>query len=192
VFVRQATQHIYHIEDGTGEIDGKRFTVDDEDPAEYDNIVEGTYVRIVGNLKEYQQRLSVNVHSIRPIKDKNEITYHLLEVIYTHVNFTRSKIGGTNMNNMGMMMPTSQNNFNNHSSAGVDGLSVKTGDLPQKIAEMFQNRPNKDVSVHRRDIISKFAPVVGSAEAVNNVVESMIQNGFVYTVEDDDHLQFTY
>jgi replication factor A2 len=52
----------------------------------------GTYVRIVGAVKNFNQKQYVQVHSIRPIASMNEVTYHNLEVLYVHVNATRNKV----------------------------------------------------------------------------------------------------
>ena len=52
----------------------------------------GAYVRVVGNMREYQGRFSVTAHTIRLIPDMNELTYHNLEVMVVHASFTRSKV----------------------------------------------------------------------------------------------------
>jgi replication factor A2 len=48
-----------------------------------------TYVRVNGRLNTYSNRTTVVAHSIRPITDFNEITYHLLDAIQTHLLFAK-------------------------------------------------------------------------------------------------------
>lgn len=47
------------------------------------------YVRIVGRINSFNDRINVMAFSIRPITDFNEITYHLLDTIYNHLNFSK-------------------------------------------------------------------------------------------------------
>ncbi|KAF8940247.1 replication factor A protein 2 [Dissophora ornata] len=184
---RQSTQHTYTVEDGTGNIDAKRFPSEDEDTAELNTIVEGTCVRIVGLLKQFNQRFSVNIHTIRPIQDMNELTYHNLEVIYVHVSLTRPKTDGTGLSNAGM---ASHTNFSGQNTAGAGGMGTST--IQQQIAEVIHNHPARSTGVHRREVIARFAPVVGGADAANEVIDNMIADGFLYPADDEDHLMISY
>lgn len=47
------------------------------------------YVRIIGLVKTFQNRRTVNAGHIRAITDYNEIFYHKLDAIYTHLQVTR-------------------------------------------------------------------------------------------------------
>lgn len=48
-----------------------------------------TYVRVNGKLNSFNNRITFMAHQIRPITDFNEISYHFLETIRTHLTFTR-------------------------------------------------------------------------------------------------------
>ena len=48
-----------------------------------------TYVRINGRLNSFGNRVSVVGHSMRPVKDFNEVTYHFLDAIHTHLKFVK-------------------------------------------------------------------------------------------------------
>ncbi|KAF9357799.1 replication factor A protein 2 [Mortierella sp. AD094] len=177
---QQSTQHTYTVEDGTGTIDAKRFPTEDEDSAELNTVVVGTIVRIVGVLKSYNQKFSINIHAIRPIHDMNELTFHHLEVIYVHVSFTRSKgVGSMNMSS------TSHNNFTSHSVAGSGAVG---GDIQGQIIEMIRNHPNKERGVLRHEIIARFGQFIGGPDAASNLISVMISEGDLYTGEDDDHI----
>ncbi|KAG0002549.1 replication factor A protein 2 [Entomortierella chlamydospora] len=188
---QQSTQHTYTVEDGTGTIDAKRFPTEDEDSAELNTIVVGTTVRIVGILKSYNQKFSINIHAIRPIHDMNELTHHLLEVIYVHVSSTRSKGAG------GMSMSSApHNNFASHSMANVGNVGAGSGvvgeDIPEQISEMIRNHSDAERGVPRHEIIARFGQLTGGPEAANELINAMVSEGALYTGEDEDHILVAY
>ncbi|KAF8983580.1 replication factor A protein 2 [Entomortierella lignicola] len=186
---RQSTQHTYTIEDGTGTIDAKRFPTEDEDSTELSSIVDGSIVRIVGLLKQYNQKFSVNIHAIRLIQDMNEITYHNLEVMYVHVSLTRSKQGVGSMS----VSSTSHNSFGNHNMVNAGNMGSGSGDVPNQIIELIRNHPvGGTTGVHRREIIGQFGKAAGGVEAINKLIEKMVYDGIMYTAEDDDHFMTSY
>ncbi|KAF9984911.1 replication factor A protein 2 [Modicella reniformis] len=183
---RQSTQHTYVVEDGTGSIEARRFPSDDDDSADSNIIVDGTYVRVVGSLRQFNGKFTINVHAIRPIHDMNELTYHILEVMYVHVTLTREKDDGAAM---GGMSSASHSNYRDHNMTGAGSVgSGADGTLQQQVVDMIQSHPaSKTTGVHRRDIGSRFAPVIGGHESVNALLRDMLDNGFLYTGDDDDH-----
>jgi replication factor A2 len=91
-----ATSTMYTIEDGTGKIDVRKWYNRDEDISmmqKRSNLREGVYVRVVGELRAFQDQKSVTGNHIGPLDDFNEITYHFLEVIHLHLLHTRSQKG---------------------------------------------------------------------------------------------------
>ncbi|CAI0394096.1 unnamed protein product [Linum tenue] len=52
----------------------------------------GTYVRVHGHLRSLQGRRFINVFSIRPVTDFNEVASHLIECIYVHFYNTKMKV----------------------------------------------------------------------------------------------------
>lgn len=47
------------------------------------------YVRVIGQLKSFNNKRSINAQVMKKITDFNEIQYHLLEAIYVHLYHTR-------------------------------------------------------------------------------------------------------
>ena len=45
---------------------------------------QGAYVRVIGQVRTYQDTLHILAHDVRPVTDFNEITHHFLECIYRH------------------------------------------------------------------------------------------------------------
>lgn len=80
------------VNDGTGQTDVRIFVHGEEqgeNGSSYSALTEGTYVRIVGNVREYQEQKTISGFSAQPIEDKNQLTHHFLNCIYMHLSRTR-------------------------------------------------------------------------------------------------------
>ena len=53
---------------------------------------ENTYVRVFGNIRSFQNQRSLVAFKITPILDMNELTTHLLEVVHSHLWWTKSQV----------------------------------------------------------------------------------------------------
>lgn len=89
----QSTNVSFQIEDGTGLIDVKQW-LNNEDCAavaqmRMDASRENGYVRIIGQVKDYDGKKSVVAHSVRALSTSNELTHHMLEVVYSFEKFRR-------------------------------------------------------------------------------------------------------
>ena len=99
----QATVVTLDLDDGTGRIDAKFWLQQSESEdgeeqmqdTESASWLEGSYVRVFGQIRQIRgsERTSIFAQSIQPITDFNEITFHMLEVIYVHLYFLRSSGG---------------------------------------------------------------------------------------------------
>ncbi|KAL8731599.1 MAG: hypothetical protein Q9166_003287 [cf. Caloplaca sp. 2 TL-2023] len=96
----QTTNITYKLDDGTGTVEVKQW-IDAENPAmdlggrgskSGAGLVENEWARVWGRLKAFNNRRHVGAHVIRPVIDKMEITYHLLEATYVHLYFTRGPL----------------------------------------------------------------------------------------------------
>ena len=52
---------------------------------------ENTYVRVFGNVRSFQNQRSLVAFKITPIEDMNELTTHLLEVVHSHLWWTKAQ-----------------------------------------------------------------------------------------------------
>uniref|UniRef100_K3W659 Replication protein A C-terminal domain-containing protein n=1 Tax=Globisporangium ultimum (strain ATCC 200006 / CBS 805.95 / DAOM BR144) TaxID=431595 RepID=K3W659_GLOUD len=93
--VPHSTNVNFQLDDGTGIIDGRMFLhADDADLAESEiaKLRDGIYVRVVGNLRTFQEKVSLSAFSVTPIEDFNEITHHFLDAIYVHCYNTKGPL----------------------------------------------------------------------------------------------------
>ncbi|KAG0296132.1 replication factor A protein 2 [Linnemannia gamsii] len=164
-----ATQNSYMIEDGSGVIDARKYPSDHDDTDELSTVVSGTYVRVVGTVKNFNQKQYVQVHSIRPIASMNEITYHNLEVLYVHVTATRNKMGGHGASSSVGVYGQHHDNMQGVSSTDTHMRGGHdTDDVAQSISDFIDNHPGKDsgVGAHRREIIAAFGQRLGGDNKV--------------------------
>uniref|UniRef100_A0A4W6DH75 Replication factor A protein 2 n=1 Tax=Lates calcarifer TaxID=8187 RepID=A0A4W6DH75_LATCA len=76
----------YKVDDMTGAPMDVKQWVDTEDPSVDSTVLPpGTYVKVSGNLRSFQNHRSVVAFSVRPLEDMNEITSHMLEVVQAHM-----------------------------------------------------------------------------------------------------------
>ena len=111
-FEEQSTHLSLQIEDSTGLVDVKQW-LDDNDSSAAVELREQCkqphiYVRVVGQVKDYNGQKSIVAHSVRRCFDSNEITHHFLEVVHSAESYKRAdRIGGVappvsmNMSGMG-------------------------------------------------------------------------------------------
>lgn len=174
---KQATNTQYTVEDGTGTIevtqwkDSSQQQNDDQmDIDSADGIELGKYVSIMGSLRHFNNRRSVNANHLRRITDFNEVIYHLLRSLSVHLQATgkgakQQRIGGET----------------------EDDLFVDSG-----AGNALQNRVfnllaayRGDTGVHINDIIRQLN---ASYNEVAAEVEEMVTAGRIYESDDQCYM----
>jgi replication factor A2 len=88
-----STNILLEIEDGTGLLDVKQW-FDDSDCSYLQELKtqvlkDNIYVKIVGQLKVYDNKMQLVANSIHPITSGNEITHHMISVVHSAEKFKR-------------------------------------------------------------------------------------------------------
>lgn len=81
---------------------------------------DGIYARVVGNLRTFQDKVTLSAFTVTPIEDFNEITHHLLDAIYVHCYNTKGPLQGGGGAAAG-------NSFNTPVKGGNTGFDVPIG-----------------------------------------------------------------
>lgn len=95
-----STNVTFGIEDGTGLVDVKQWLDVNDCSAvsemRQECLEENIYVKIVGQVKDYDGKKSLIAHTVRRLTTSNELTYHMLEVVYSGERFQKkdSIVGG--------------------------------------------------------------------------------------------------
>lgn len=101
----QSTMVNYTVEDGTGILEVKQWmNQEGNQPNQLpETPQENMYVRITGMVKEFNGTRSITAQSIRKVSTGNELTHHMLEVVYSAQKHEKKKT----TTNMHTKMPQS-------------------------------------------------------------------------------------
>lgn len=149
-------------------------------------LVENDWARAWGRVKAFGGRRHVGAHVIRPIRDKNEITYHLLEATYAHLYFTR----GPPPEDPGARAGGAAVYGGEPASAlGVGGQSMIGGQaMPnmspaaRRVYQAIKSTPQNNEGLHVQNI----AATIGMN--VNDVMKTgdeLLSHSLIYTTVDD-------
>lgn len=186
----------YKIDDGTGIIDVKRWSEADEAgstqaAATQDILPLNMYVRVYGHLRLWQGSLNVVAFRLIKIDNHNEITFHLLDSIYTHLYHTKGPLPpephGTSAASGGLMGPPPPTPpRRTHAAAEFRSPGSGRFTPPQEaILQALLSAPNKDQGLHRDELLKS---IVGFPEGIlRNELDRLISDAHIYTTLDDDH-----
>ncbi|XP_002531027.2 replication protein A 32 kDa subunit B isoform X2 [Ricinus communis] len=188
----KASEYTFLIDDGTGQIECTRWVQERIDTDEVEAISVGRYVRVHGHLRGLQGRRFLNVFSIRPITDFNEITSHFIECIYVH--FYNTKIRGATTqpqlasSTMNTPLKGYQTGPQNQASAfsGADGVN-NVGQLILNFLQQPMYLANEDGV--NRNVIARQLNI--PMDKLMEELQSLVDNGFIYSTIDDDHFKST-
>jgi len=128
----QSTFLNYWVDDGTGKIEVRLWLDQDDNDFTTQKSAwrEGVYVRVVGHLRSFNGVRSIVGFRIQPIHDFNEITFHLLEVIYVHLYNIKTKATNPDTSNTTTQStPVQTSNY----STGYDQQAQYNNDAPNQI-----------------------------------------------------------
>ncbi|XP_020493696.2 replication protein A 32 kDa subunit [Labrus bergylta] len=84
-YVPFVTNVQYSLDDMTGPPLSVKQWVNSEDGASITFVPPGTYVKVIGSLRNFRRKRTLLAMDVRCIKDLNEITSHMLEVVQAHM-----------------------------------------------------------------------------------------------------------
>jgi len=187
---QQQTNLNYMIDDGTGKMN-VRIYIDLEDETQRSD-EENTYVRVVGNLREFNGGLHVVGFTLLPIKDFNEITFHNLEVISVHLLNTKGPPGGA-APVTGTQQASGAQGFSAAPAAAAGGAgggggASSGGDLQQQVLKIFE-ADGSDTGASIDSVASQFPNATKAA--IREAVEFLSDEGHLYSTVDEDHYKST-
>ncbi|KAI8913897.1 replication protein A, subunit RPA32 [Powellomyces hirtus] len=188
---QQSTNITYILHDSTGSIEVKKWIQSDEtdyDAAQRDSCHVGSYVRIFGHLRVFQNKRSLLIFNIRPIAGADEISFHLLEVMYVH----RMLIKGMD-NSGGAHAPMDQNSvYAAGNGNGVGGAEMAVNDklppLHQQVLNFAKQYTHLDEGAAKSDIVQRLRGQASEA-TIRDAVQDLLNDGMMYTTVDEDHVK---
>lgn len=188
-FENQSTNISYNVEDGTGLVEVKQW-LDDNDCSAVVEMKEtaakdAQYIRIIGQVKDYDGKKSVVAHSIRKILKGDELTHHYLEVVYSGERAKQAnRIGpAPPMMNMGMAANSTFSASTPLADAGGDG-GIK--DQVLNFIKQEGETSDEGANVHKCfKLLSNH-----SENEVRMAIEDLAAEGHIYSTINEDHYKF--
>ena len=188
----ESTRHIYTIQDMTGEIEINQFLDADnaQEMSQMQQIVEGNWVVVLGNLKNFQGKRSVTAYRLLPVRDPNEITTHMLECIDANMYWKKLEknagMGGGSMGDAmqvdGMGLGLSGGMNNSYANSGLTPLQQ------QLVMSISGCHDERGLSIH--DMISMLSNQYKDRD-IRGAVDFLVQEGHIYSSIDDEHFLTT-
>ncbi|CAN7075888.1 unnamed protein product [Brassica oleracea var. botrytis] len=185
------TQVDFVVDDGTGCVECIRWCHERQETEEMEAVRLGMYVRLHGHLKSFQGKRSMNVFSVRPITDFNEIVHHFTECMYVHMYNTKPRGGSitqatetprpqpySTMPTPARPFPTGPSNqFSNQFNDPMHGV--------RQTVLNYLNRPmhlRSEAGVHC-DVIARELRI--PLQQVKDALEQLSNDGCVYSTSDE-------
>ncbi|XP_062507052.1 replication protein A 32 kDa subunit-like [Corticium candelabrum] len=184
-----STNILYKIYDNTADPCEVRKWIDSDDStADIDKrseCREGVVVRVYGHLRVFQGQKSVVAFAVSPVTDFNEITFHILDIVHTHLALTKA----TNIPNSDFAAVETVgfgNDVRGFGQGVTPGMSRVQNEVYQCIIAC-----GDEAGIHIKDLLTQCRQKrVGDAE-VRQAVEFLSNEGHVYSTIDDDHFRAT-
>lgn len=148
--------------------------------------IENQYVKVFGIIKSLGGVKNVQAFKIIPIKELNEVTHHILEVMNASVHLS-TKGSGTGDSGMGMDQSMQSGNYNK-GNANPTSFSSFGGNLNDQI-ENFIKACKSSQGYHIREICDAFKNV--SEAKIRTALDFLSTEGHVYSTVDDEHFKST-
>ena len=185
----QSTNVLYQLEDGTGLLDVKEWLNDNDCTAlaeiRQQTLQENIYLKVVGQIKDYEGKKMLVASSVRPLATGNELSHHMLQVVHSAEKFKRadsivapglsSSGGGVGFGNTSMMQT-------NSAGGGGDSLKDQVLDFIKREGEA------SDMGANVLDCIQQNSSQPESA--IRKIIEDLGAEGHIYSTIDEDHYKF--
>ncbi|XP_012694250.2 replication protein A 32 kDa subunit [Clupea harengus] len=189
----------YIVDDMTaGPMDVKQWVDTEELSVDNTVIPPGTYVKVSGNLRSFQNNRSLVAFRVRPLEDMNEITSHMLEVVQAHMQLNKPQAmmisggGGMGMasvpaSNMGM---GGTNTMGGGGSYGGASSVVSNGLSPNQnqVLCLIKSCPEPQ-GISIQELKQRLSAM--SVSIIRQVVDFLSNEGHIFSTIDEDHFRST-
>ncbi|KAL9399514.1 hypothetical protein Peur_008475 [Populus x canadensis] len=186
----KASEYSFLIDDGTGQIECTQWVQESLDTEQMGEILVDMYVRVHGHLRGLQGRRFLNVFSIRPVTDFNEVPNHFIECIYVH--FYNTRIRGVtaqppvaNSTNTSLKGYQAAPPYQSSAYSSADGLN----NASQMILNFLQQPSYLTTEGAHYDAIAGQLKI--PTDKLKEVLQVLVDNGLVYTTINDDYYKST-
>uniref|UniRef100_A0A671R0P9 Replication protein A C-terminal domain-containing protein n=1 Tax=Sinocyclocheilus anshuiensis TaxID=1608454 RepID=A0A671R0P9_9TELE len=149
----------------------------------------GSYVKVSGNLRSFQNNRSLVAFSVRVLEDMNEVTSHMLEVVNAHMQQSKpqSMMGGGAGTSMMPTAHASMSSTGSYSGASmmlVNGLSANQNQVLSLIKSCHEPQ-----GISMQDLKQKLSSM--SVTVIRQIVDFLSNEGHIFSTIDEDHFRST-
>ena len=191
-----STNCIYNIEDGTGLMEVKQWADANVDCQALQDLrnecsKENIYLACTGQVKDYDGKKMIVADSVRPVVNGNELTYHMLEVVYQAEKAKRLNLyvppvapgmqgigfGGSAMGGAPIRPQQYQNSY------GAGGVR----DAVLAFIKLEGNKTEAGANVQQciHSLMGQY-----SENEIRQTLDNLAQEGHIYSSIDEHHYQF--
>ncbi|XP_028435784.1 replication protein A 32 kDa subunit isoform X1 [Perca flavescens] len=187
----------YKVDDMTGAPMDVKQWVDTEDPGVDSTVLPpGTYVKVSGNLRSFQNHRSIVAFSVRPVEDMNEITSHMLEVVQAHMALGKSQTmtgagGGMSSGITPMSRPGNLGNTGSMGGGYAGATDMTNNGLStnqNQVLSLIRGCPDPQ-GISIQDLKQRLN--VMSLAVIKQAVEFLSNEGHIFSTIDEDHYKST-
>jgi len=174
----------YTLEDNTGSIDGQLWLNTDSDENEHREVVENTYCKVIGSVRNKAADSggkTIMIHNISPLTDLNEATQHVLEVIHIHYKSSED---------LGQESSTSHQEVATGTAAGVSSYAAgfSLNPVQQRVLKAVVDAGQSETGAHVSEIVSALTIKMPLKE-VEKILDYLLNEGHIYSTSDDNHFK---
>ncbi|XP_030250040.1 replication protein A 32 kDa subunit isoform X2 [Sparus aurata] len=184
----------YKVDDMTGAPMDVKQWVDTEDPGVDSTVLPpGTYVKVSGNLRSFQNHRSVVAFGVRPLEDMNEITSHMLEVVQAHMALGKPQsmsggVGGGMSSNATPMSRSGMDNMGGSYAGANDMTNNGLSANQNQVLSLIRSCPDAQ-GISIQDLKQRLSGI--SLTVIKQAVEFLSNEGHIFSTIDEDHYKST-
>lgn len=206
----QSTNISFQLNDGSGSIDCRFFISKDDSSSSADKLKAGHLVKVVGNIREYDNKIHMSIFEAYLVQDWNELTHHILDTIFTHLQNTKGAIPGSeqpaqpaaSFNSYNASTPVAANRgFNSQPTFQAPGMSLnnnfnnarKEDKLVDDIFRAYMTGIDNQTGLSFSEVLQilKNRGIMITKDQLVRVVSQLCEEGRLYTTIDEEYYRPT-
>ncbi|KAM6335073.1 replication protein A 32 kDa subunit [Alca torda] len=180
------TNILYKVDDMTAApMDVRQWVDTDEAGGENVVVPPGTYVKVAGHLRSFQNKKSLVAFKIMPLENMNEFTTHILEIVNAHMILRKNLMSASRVpQSFSSAGIGDMGGYGGGGSLPVNGLTVHQSQVLNLIKNCHvpEGMSLQELKVQLHNM---------SMSTIKQAVEFLSSEGHIYSTVDDDHYKST-
>ncbi|XP_071655175.1 replication protein A 32 kDa subunit isoform X1 [Patagioenas fasciata] len=180
------TNVLYKVDDMTAApMDVRQWVDTDEAGSENVVVPPGTYVKVAGHVRSFQNTKSLVAFKIMPLENMNEFTTHILEIVNAHMILRKGYMPASRVpQSFSSAGVVDMESYGGGSSLAVNGLTAHQS----QVLNLIKNCPVPE-GMSLQELKLQLQNM--SMSTIKQAVEFLSSEGHIYSTVDDDHYKST-